>query len=210
LPLPGHDGKGESGDVQDRERDDLAPCKRVTNAPVERIWPVFGEPDDVRPWLDARQAAAQAGECRSDQDGAKPQRHTGVESSLEQIEGERPRRDEEHEDPDRPVIESIVKLVTFADSALGCVFDWNRRHVAPVYSRSAALVNLDSAMPVATARVSESTAGLIGMRTRTSAARSTDGESPAPSVPTSSTSRSGRLVRAKPSSACAGSRGVSA
>src|ERR1700674_4506790 len=160
MPLPGDDCEGESRDVQDRERDDLAPRKRVTDAPVERIGSVFGEPDDVRLWLDARQPPAQAGKSRSDHDGAKPQRHTRVESSLEQIEGERPRRDEEHEDPDRPVIESIVQLVALADSALGCIFDWNRGHVAPVYSRSAARVNLDSAMPVATARFNESTTGL--------------------------------------------------
>src|SRR6266446_10117048 len=150
MPLPGRDGEAEAGDVQDRERDDLAPRKRVADASVERIGPVFGEPDDVRLWLDAWQAPAQAGESRSDHDGAEPQGHTRVESPFEQIEGERPRRDEEHEDPDRPVIESIVELVALADAALSCVFDWNRGHVAPVYSRSEARVNLDSAIPVAT------------------------------------------------------------
>ena len=49
-------------------------------------------------------------------------------AALEQIEGERTRRDEEHEDPDRPVIEAVVELVVFADLALRGIFDRESVH----------------------------------------------------------------------------------
>ena len=49
---------------------------------------------------------------------AEPQRHARVEAALEQIERQRPGRDEEDENPDRPVIESVIELVAFADFPL--------------------------------------------------------------------------------------------
>src|SRR5262249_29287919 len=60
-----------------------------------------------------------------DEHGAQPDRHARVEPVLEEIEGKRPRRDEEHEDPDRPVVEAVIELVAFADLALGRVLDRN-------------------------------------------------------------------------------------
>src|SRR5207244_5759519 len=105
-------------DVQDREGDDLAPRKGVANPPVERVRTVFGEPDDVRLRLDARQPPPQAGDSRPDEHRAEPEDQAPVEAALEQIEGERPGRDEKHEDPDRPVIEPVVELVAFANPAL--------------------------------------------------------------------------------------------
>ena len=47
---------------------------------------------------------------------------------LEQIEGEGAERNEEDEDPDRPVIEPIVELVAISDLPSRCVFDRNDRH----------------------------------------------------------------------------------
>ena len=69
------------------------------------------------------QRAPETGDAGADQHGAEPQRHARVEAALEQIEGERTGRDEEHEDPDRPVIEPVIELVALADLAVGGVFD---------------------------------------------------------------------------------------
>ena len=90
---------------------ELAPGQRVADAAIERVRQILSEADDVRRRLDARQAAAQSGDGRADSDHGEPQPHPPVESVLEQIEGQRTWRDEEHEDPDRPVIESVIELV---------------------------------------------------------------------------------------------------
>ena len=65
----------------------------------------------------------------ADEHGAKPERHARVEAALEQIERQRARRDEEDEDPDRPVIEPVIELVALADLALGSVLDGYGGHV---------------------------------------------------------------------------------
>ena len=119
-----------------RERDHLAPGERVADAAVERIRPILGEPDDVRLGLHAGQAAAQAGDAGAEHHDAEPQRHPPVEAALEQIERQRTWRDEEHEDPDRPVIEPVIELVALADLPLGGVLDRYSGHVVYVWFRS--------------------------------------------------------------------------
>ena len=65
TPLAGDDRVGEPGDVEHRERDHFAPRQRVADAPIERVRPILGEPDDVRAAA-RRRAAARAGpRCRS-------------------------------------------------------------------------------------------------------------------------------------------------
>ena len=49
-----------------------------------------------------------------------------VEAALEQVEGQRTRRDEEHEDPDRPVVEPVVELVPVANLPIGVALDVTR------------------------------------------------------------------------------------
>ena len=163
-------------------------------------------------------APAQPGDAGADEHGAEPQRHPRVEAALEQIEGQRARRDEEHEDPDRPVIESVIELVALADLALGRVLDGYGGHVClflgPLraeYTPAARIrVSRSSAMPVATARLSESTPRAIGMRTRSSAADSAAGVRPC----AFRANQQGQLRRrgreANVSSGSDGSRGVSA
>ena len=51
------------------------------------------------------------------------QRHARVEAVLEQVEGQRPGRDEEHEDPDRPVRQPVPDLVALADAAIARQLD---------------------------------------------------------------------------------------
>ena len=53
-----------------------------------------------------------------EQDDAEPERHAAVESPLEQVERQRARRDEEHENPDRPMVEPVVQLVARANLPL--------------------------------------------------------------------------------------------
>ncbi len=88
-----------------RERDDLAPRRRVADAPVERVRPVLGEADDVgrgsQPGSWPRSPAMPVPTSTTPSQAEQ----AGVEAALEQVEGQRPRRDEEDEDPDRPVIE---------------------------------------------------------------------------------------------------------
>ena len=97
---------------------DFAPRERVADAPVERVRPIFGEPDDVRPRLDARQPSAQPRDARPDHHRPEPQRHARIEAALEQIERERAGGDEEHPDPDRPVREAVGDLVALADRTI--------------------------------------------------------------------------------------------
>ena len=56
-------------------------------------------------------------------------RHPAIEAVLEQIERQRAGRDEEHEDPDRPVVEPVIELVALANLAFGGVLDGNGCHV---------------------------------------------------------------------------------
>ena len=70
---------------------DLAPGERVADAAIQRIRPILGEADDVRPRLDAGQRAAQPGDSGADQHRTEPQRHPRIEAALEQIERQRAR-----------------------------------------------------------------------------------------------------------------------
>ncbi len=74
--------------------------------------------EDVRLRLDTRKPAAQPGDARANQDGEQPPLHPRVEAVLEQVERQRTRRNEENENPERPVIEPVVELVAVADFAL--------------------------------------------------------------------------------------------
>src|SRR5262249_57154475 len=77
--------------------------------------------------------AAEARHARPDEDRTKPDRHPQVEAALEEIECQRPWRNEEDEDPDRPVIESVVKLVELPDFSLRRVLDRDRHGLLGVY-----------------------------------------------------------------------------
>ena len=115
LPRARDDRPHQAGDVQHRERDDRAPRERVADAPIERVRLVLGEADDVRRGLDARQLPEQARDAGAGEHDAQPRRHAPVEAVREQIERERPGRDEEGPDPDRPVVQAIADLVALAD-----------------------------------------------------------------------------------------------
>src|SRR3954447_25180770 len=73
VPLTGDDRDEETGDIQDGERDHLAPRERVAHAAIERVRTIYGEADDVRLRFDARQRAAQAGDAGGDEDRAEPE-----------------------------------------------------------------------------------------------------------------------------------------
>ena len=136
APLARQDGVGEAGDVQHRERDDLSPRGRVADAAIQRVRAILGEANDVRPRLAARQTAAQAGDRRADQHHTQPDEQARIEAALEEIERQRPWRDEEHENPDRPVIEPVVQLVPVTNLPIDVALDvegvcgelWFRRH----------------------------------------------------------------------------------
>ena len=84
--------------------------------------------------LAAGQAAAQERDAGRDDDHAEPQDHPQVETTFEEVERQRTRRDEEDENPDRPVQPAIVELVARADLAFGVVFDRNAMgHSRAVY-----------------------------------------------------------------------------
>ena len=85
--------------------------RRVTDAAVQRVGTILGEPDDVRRRLAAGQLAEQAGDRGSDDYDSKPSHQSPIEAMLEQVERERAGRNEKHEDPDWPVVESVVELV---------------------------------------------------------------------------------------------------
>ena len=106
-----------------RERDDFSPCRRVTHAAIERVRSILGEPDDVRSRLASGQTAAEAGDGGSDDDNAEPREEVSIEAALEQVERQRPGRDEEDENPDRPVIEPVMQLVARAYLSLRRIFD---------------------------------------------------------------------------------------
>ena len=107
----------QPGDVQHRKSNDLAPRERVAHAAIERVGPIFREPNDVGRGSTPGSRPRQAGDSGADQHGAEPQRHPAIETAFEQIEGQRPGRDEEHPDPDRPVREAVADLVALADAA---------------------------------------------------------------------------------------------
>ena len=96
---------------------------RVTDAAIERVGAIFGETNDVGSRLAAGQLPKQACDAGANQNNAQPRQQALVETALEQIEGERARRDEEHENPDRPVIEAVMQLVANADLPLGIELD---------------------------------------------------------------------------------------
>jgi hypothetical protein len=124
-PAARHDRHDETGNIEDGKCHGRAPGERVTHAAIERIGFVLGESDDVRPRLHARQPASQSRQARSDEHESQPERHTAIETAGEQIKGERPGRDEEHPDPDRPVQEPIVELVPLSNPSIGRSLDAN-------------------------------------------------------------------------------------
>src|SRR5215470_17398565 len=128
VPVPSHDREDEAGDIQHGERNHFTPGECVADAAIQRIGTILREPDDVRLRLDSREPAAQSGDAGPNQHRAEPQRHPRVETVLEQVERQRPGRDEENENPDRPVVEPVIKLVAFANLALRCVLDGNLGH----------------------------------------------------------------------------------
>ena len=123
VHLPHHprardDGVGEAGGVQHRKGDHLAPRQRVAHPAVQRVGPILGEAEDVRGGLDAWQLAAQPRDAGAGEHDRQPARHSPIESALEQVEGQRPRRDEEDPDPDRPVREPVGDLVAGAEASV--------------------------------------------------------------------------------------------
>src|SRR5690606_28308334 len=102
---------------------DLAPCGRVADAAIERVGPILGGADYVKRRLAAGELAPEAGNARPQQHHAQPGDEPRVEDALEEIEGEGPRRDEEYEDPDRPVVEAVIELVAAPQNALGVELD---------------------------------------------------------------------------------------
>ena len=56
--------------------------------------------------------------------------HPRVEAALEQVERQRARRDEEDEDPDRPVVDAVVGLVAGADATVVGELDGDLLHAA--------------------------------------------------------------------------------
>src|SRR5262249_46340052 len=127
-PMVRRDRDEEPDDVQERESDRLAPRKGVADAAIQRVWTILRETDDVGLRLDAGQTAAKAGDPGPDEHDAEPRRHARVESALEEIERQRARRDEEHENPDGPVVEAVIELVAFSDLPLGGVLDGDGVH----------------------------------------------------------------------------------
>ena len=92
-----------------------APRKRVADASVQRVRPVFGEADDVGRRLDTRQLAEVPRNPGAGQHDAQPRGHAPVEAVREQVEGEGPGRKEERPDPDRPVVQPIADLVAWCE-----------------------------------------------------------------------------------------------
>ena len=116
-------------DVEHRERHHLAPGDRVADAAVKRVGPVLREPDDVGRRLAPGQPAAQPDIPVTATTAPSHDHHAGVEPPLEQVERERPRRDEKDENPDRPVVDAVVGLVAGADAAVVGELDGDLLHV---------------------------------------------------------------------------------
>ena len=116
------------------ERDHFTPGRRVADSSVERIGSIFGESNDVRPRLTSRELPVQTGDPGADEDDSQPCHHARVETTLEEIEHQRPWRDEKDEDPDRPVIEPVMELVAVPDLAFGIELDEERVRLCPGFS----------------------------------------------------------------------------
>ncbi len=98
----------------------------------------FREPNDVRPRLAARQQSQNARHTRSAHHHCKPQPHPHVHAVREQPERHRAGRQVEHSNPDRPMGNAVVDLVTVPQLPLDCVlqsdaafrhngiWDWSR------------------------------------------------------------------------------------
>src|SRR5436190_1356120 len=111
VPLARRNRDDQTCDIEQREGNGRAPRERVAHAAIDRVRLVFGQSNDVRRRFNARQASPKTGDTSTDQHRSQPQRHPRIESPLEQVERERSRSDEEDENPYRPMIEAIVKLV---------------------------------------------------------------------------------------------------
>src|SRR4029079_1040476 len=106
-----------------------APGGRVTDASIQRVRSIFSEPDDIRTRLAPGKATAKPGDWRSHQHDRQPHGQLPIESALDQIEGQRTWRDEEYKDPDRPVIEPVIQLVSVTYVPFGVALDEKRRGV---------------------------------------------------------------------------------
>ena len=115
IPDPGDDRHHEPGAGEHAERHDRTPGERVANPAIKRVGPILGKTDDVRTPLAPGEPASNPGYTGRDQNHTEPDRHSPIEPALEEVEGERPRHDEEDKDPDRPVTEPVIQLVPVAD-----------------------------------------------------------------------------------------------
>ena len=123
APVAKHRCVREARHIQGRKRDYFPPSRRIANATVEGIRTILGEPDDIGLRLASRQAPPKCGDRRSAQDYGEPADHAAIESPLEEVECQRPGRDEKNKDPDWPVKNPIVALVSMPNRALRIVFD---------------------------------------------------------------------------------------
>ena len=122
--VPVDDGDDQPGDVQHGKRDHLAPGERVADAAIDRVGTILGEADDVGLRLDAGKAAAQARRCPVPTSTAASQSAIRVSKPLrEEIERQRPGRDEEHPNPDRPVRQPVADFVPFPDAPIARQLD---------------------------------------------------------------------------------------
>src|SRR5262245_57147750 len=126
-PHAADDRPCQSCDVQNGKGDDFAPRGRVTDAPIQRVRSIFGEANDVGARLASGKATAKPCDCGSHQYDREPYRQPSIESPLDQIERQRPWCNEEHENPDRPVIEPVIQLVSVTDLPFSIALDVNRR-----------------------------------------------------------------------------------
>ena len=125
-PFAGDDRVEQPAGIEHRKGDHFAPRRRVADAPIQRVRTIFGEADDVRRRLAAGQLAEEPGDASAEQHHAEPCQETRVEAALEQIERQRSGRDEEDEDPDRPVVDAVIQLVARPDLAFGVELDVQR------------------------------------------------------------------------------------
>jgi len=58
----------------------------------------------------------------------EPRAESAIEAVLEQVEGQRPGRDEDHHNPDRPVIDAVIGLVAGTDAPVMGELDGNLLH----------------------------------------------------------------------------------
>ena len=120
MPFTRDDGVEQPTRVETANATNSPHARGVADAAIERVGSIFGEADDVRRGLAARQLAKETGDACPDQNDAEPRQQARVESALEQIECERAGRDEEDENPDRPVIDAVIMTCCGRESSARC------------------------------------------------------------------------------------------